>query len=139
MSYTPTQRCIAELNGATADRVLGGTGVKGPLNILDPVPWLSVSANKEDFDASKEVAVIGWSHGTNSAASDFYHLYNTVGAGVTSFAAQTNGEAARNFSKLDEDILGIGSGAFSFQCLGNFSGGYFVDQGSKLIIIRLEG
>lgn len=141
MSYVPS-RCIAELNGSASDRVLAGSNgagsVKGPLNILNNVPWLTVSANKEDFDSSKETVVFGWSHGTNSTSSDFYHLYKIVGSGHTSFAAQTNGEAARNYSKLDEDSLAIGTGAFSMQCVGKYSGGYFVDAGSKVIVIRLE-
>lgn len=144
MSYIPNNDYFVQLNGSTSNRVNAGSngagsGIKGVLDMQEDVQWLSSNLSKNNFTTTKEIIIQGSSSGTNSNG-DFYHLYKVTGDNLYySHSGQTNAEAAANFSKIDEDVLSIsGSGTFSFEVIGKYNSGYFCDENTKLVLIRIE-
>lgn len=143
MSYIERNTYFAELNGATSTRIQGGangaaTGIKGVLTFSNQKHWISSNTANTDFTTTTECLVQGSSQSTNDGA-DLYHRYKIIGNNLScSYSGQTNAEAAGSFSKIDEDVFSISNaGNFSFELTGKYNSGYFCDENTKLIVIRL--
>ena len=143
MSYIEKNTYFSELNGSLSTRTSAGgngagSGIKGVLEFTNNRHWISSNQAKTDFTVTTECLIQGASQSTNSGA-DLYHKYGIVGNNLScSYLGQTNAEAAGSYSKIDEDAFSISnSGNFSFELLGKYNGGYFCDENSKLVVLRL--
>ena len=143
MSFIERNTYFAELNGATSTRVQGGgngagSGIKGVLTFSNERHWISSNSANTDFTVTSECLIQGSSQSTNDG-SDLYHRYGITGNNLSvAYSGQTNAEASGSYSKIDEDVFSISNaGNFSFELTGKFNSGYFCDENSKLVVLRL--
>jgi hypothetical protein len=143
MSYIDKNTYFAELNGSSSSRTFGGsngvgTGIKGILTFSNERHWIDSNIANTDFTVYSECLIQGASQSTNSG-SDFYHRYGITGNNLScAYSGQSNAEAAGSFSKIDEDVFSITNvGTFSFELTGKYNSGYFCDENSKLVVLRL--
>ena len=143
MSYIERNTYFAELNGALSTRTTVGnngvgSGIKGVLDFTSNRHWISSNQAKTDFTVTSECLIQGSSQGTNTS-NDFYHRYGITGSNLAcSYSGQSNAESSAAYSKIDEDTFSISNiGSFSFELTGKYNNGYFCDENSKLIVLRL--
>ena len=143
MTYLNKNSYFAELNGSNSTATTAGangtgSGIKGVLTIANKKYWLTSNVGNTDFTTSSECLIQGSSLSINTSA-DMYHKYGVTGSNLScSYLGQTVAESARSYSKIDEDAFSISnSGNFSFELLGKYNGGYFCDENTKLVVIRL--